>query len=122
MLSLFFMIYLFFQKKKQINLIYFNPIDNVMSTDIHGGLSHGSGSSFASPVMAGAYTYLLGVILARTWEGADMAAVQQTALDVMCSTAIKKSSLPSVCGRISLDAAVAKALSFRIKGGIASKK
>lgn len=101
---------------------FFAPGDNVMSTDIHGGLSHGSGSSFASPVMAGAYTYLLGVILARTWEGADMAAVQQTALDVMCSTAIKKSSLPSVCGRISLDAAVAKALSFRIKGGIASKK
>jgi hypothetical protein len=81
-----------------------------LSTDIHGGFSQGSGTSYASPIMASAFTYLLGVLLARAGDGADVFSVQNKALEIMCSTAVKQPSLPSVCGRVSLDSAVYKAL------------
>jgi hypothetical protein len=85
-------------------------LENVLSTNKNGLLAEGSGTSYSSPIMVSSYAYVLGILKARAGPQADQVGLQQMALDIMCSTSVKVSALASVCGRISLEAAVAKAL------------
>ncbi|KAJ3415302.1 hypothetical protein HDV05_005172 [Chytridiales sp. JEL 0842] len=97
---------------------FFAPGDNVLSTNKNSLLTEASGTSFASPLLASSYTYILGLLKARSIKEkngvVDSVKLRKVALDVLCRGSVKVGGLASVCGRVDLEAAVRIALTVEI--------